>query len=96
MEYHNHMVVKLREQPRKYRKHPCAGCVYWRSTGRADLFGEYACLYCFDTGKRRLCPPGKACTRRQTQHSRRRWANDATETLMVGTYEGNVQDYKLM
>ena len=41
----------------------CEGCSYWRTIGCNA--GKEACHYCFDTGERRPCLPGKNCTVRK-------------------------------
>lgn len=40
----------------------CAGCKYYRRA--SEGMGWWACLFMYDTGERRGCPPGEGCTRR--------------------------------
>ena len=40
------------------KEHPCAGCIHFYGAYRANK----CCNYLFDTGRRRPCPPGSACT----------------------------------
>lgn len=53
--------IKVDSQQMREMQAPCKGCIYHSNV----------CNYLFDTGHRRPCPPGKACTVKTTRNQKR-------------------------
>ena len=72
------------------KKHPCAGCFYWRQTGNGVTT---SCDYILITHTRRPCPPGKDCTVRKRRRKKAggKQENEAREEV-VAIHGNHLQD----